>query len=85
MPRLLLVLILSFASAAQAAQSIAPGVYRALQEAQNAQQRGDYGAARKTLQGAGAKPGSIEQALVWRPDSRNPCLARFLELAAPPA
>lgn len=66
MPRLLLVLILTFASAAQAAQSIAPGVYSALQEAQSAQQRGDYGAARKALQGAGAKPGSIEQALVWR-------------------
>lgn len=66
MPRLLLVLLLSFVGAAQAAQSIDPRVLMALQQAQGAQQKGNHAAARKLLEGAEAKPGSLEQALLWR-------------------
>ena len=67
MSRLLLSLMLCLAGAVQAAtQSVEPGVFRALNAAQQAQQQGDYAAARRALEGAKARPGSLEQALLWR-------------------
>lgn len=67
MHRLLLLLLLCASASAHAAgQSVEPGVFRALNEAQSAQQRGDYAAARRALEAAEAKPGSLEQALLWR-------------------
>ncbi len=66
MPRLLLLISLLFAVSAQAAQSIDPGVFKALERAQSAQERGDFGAARRALEQAEAKPGSAEEALLWR-------------------
>lgn len=67
MQRLLLLLMLCTAGAVQAAgQSVEPGVFRALNSAQSAQQQGDYAAARRALDAAKAKPGSLEQALLWR-------------------
>ncbi|WPC04590.1 tetratricopeptide repeat protein [Pseudomonas benzenivorans] len=67
MSRLLLSLLLCAAGAVQAAtQSIEPGVFRALNQAQTAQQQGDYATARRALDGAKARPGSLEQALLWR-------------------
>ncbi|MBS7690876.1 tetratricopeptide repeat protein [Pseudomonas lalucatii] len=67
MSRLLLSLLLCAVGIAQAAtQSVEPGVFRALNAAQLAQQQGDYAAARRALDGAKARPGSLEQALLWR-------------------
>ncbi|HAW39570.1 MAG TPA: hypothetical protein DCX83_09660, partial [Pseudomonas sp.] len=66
MLRLLLVLTLSLAASVQAAQAIDPAVFMALERAQTAQSKGDYAAARKALDGASAKPGSNEEALLWR-------------------
>ncbi len=67
MHRLLLLLILCTAGTAQAAgQSVEPSVFRALNTAQSAQQQGDYAAARRALDAAQTKPGSLEQALLWR-------------------
>ncbi len=66
MPRLLLLISLLFAVSAQAAQSIDPSVFKALERAQSAQEKGDYGAAHRALKQAEAKPGSAEEALVWR-------------------
>ncbi|NQD91611.1 tetratricopeptide repeat protein [Pseudomonas sp. CrR25] len=67
MHRLLLLLILGAAGAVQAAgQAVEPDVFRALSTAQSAQQQGDYAAARRALDAAKAKPGSLEQALLWR-------------------
>jgi tetratricopeptide (TPR) repeat protein len=67
MRRLLLLWILCTAGAVQAAgQSVEPGVFRALNAAQEAQQQGDYAAARRALDAAKAKPDSLEQALLWR-------------------
>ena len=65
MHRLLLLLVLLTGSA-HAAQSIDPAVFRALETARAAQQKGDYSAARRALADAKAKPGSLEEALVWR-------------------
>ena len=64
--RLLLLISLSFAVSAQAAQSIDPSVFKALERAQSAQQKGDYSAAHRALEQAQAKTGSTEQALLWR-------------------
>ncbi|WP_339651439.1 tetratricopeptide repeat protein [Halopseudomonas pelagia] len=63
--RILVVLLMLCAAAVQA-QSINPAAFRALNEAQQAQQRGDYAAAGKRLQQAleQASTGSVEQALV---------------------
>ncbi|HBM06999.1 hypothetical protein CXF92_12505 [Pseudomonas sp. Choline-3u-10] len=66
MPRLLLLISLLFAVSAQAAQSIDPSVFKALERAQSAQEKGDYGAAHRALKQAEAKPGSAEEALLWR-------------------
>ena len=66
MPRLLLLISLLFAVSGHAAQSIDPSVFRALERAQSAQAKGDYGAARQALKQAEAKPGSAEEALLWR-------------------
>ena len=67
MYRVLLLLMLCSAGMAQAAgQSVEPGVFRALDTAQKAQQAGDYAAARRALDGASGKPGSLEEALLWR-------------------
>lgn len=66
MPRLLLLISLLFAVSAQAAQSIDPSVFKALERAQSAQEKGEYGAAHRALKQAEAKPGSAEEALVWR-------------------
>lgn len=67
MQRLLLLWILCTAAAVQAAgQSVEPDVFRALNAAQEAQQQGDYAAARRALDAAKAKPDSLEQALLWR-------------------
>ena len=48
------------------AQSIAPDVFQALQAAQKAQQTGNYRQAEHVLNSLKAKPGSLEQALLWR-------------------
>ncbi len=66
MPRLLLLISLLFAVSVQAAQSIDPSIFKALERAQSAQEKGDYAAARRALEQAEAKPGSAEQALLWR-------------------
>ncbi len=66
MPRLLLLISLLFAVSAQAAQSIDPSVFKALERAQSAQEKRDYGAAHRALKQAEAKPGSAEEALLWR-------------------
>ncbi|BAP81265.1 hypothetical protein MT1_4091 [Pseudomonas sp. MT-1] len=66
MPRLLLLISLLFAVSAQAAQSVDPSVFKALKRAQSAQEKGDYGAAHRALKQAEAKPGSAEEALLWR-------------------
>lgn len=66
MPRLLLLISLFIAVSAQAAQSIDPAVFKALQQAQSAQEKGDYGAARKALTQVDPKSDSLEQALLWR-------------------
>ncbi|WP_417779701.1 tetratricopeptide repeat protein [Stutzerimonas xanthomarina] len=66
MPRLLLMISLLFAVSAHAAQSIDPSVFKALERAQSAQEKGDYGAAHRALKQAEAKPGSAEEALLWR-------------------
>lgn len=66
MPRFLLMLSLLFAASTHAAQSIDPAVYRALERAQSAQEKGDYSAAKSALKQADAKPGSAEEALLWR-------------------
>ncbi|HBX55151.1 tetratricopeptide repeat protein [Pseudomonas sp. UBA2684] len=67
MQRLLLIWILCTAGAVQAAgQTVEPGVFRALNSAQSAQQQGDYAAARRALDAATASPGSLEETLLWR-------------------
>jgi hypothetical protein len=67
MYRLVLLIALCGAGAAQAAeQRVDPGVFRALNTAQTAQQKGDYTAARRALAGVTGKPGSLEEALLWR-------------------
>ncbi|WP_019339946.1 hypothetical protein [Stutzerimonas stutzeri] len=66
MPRLLLLISLLFAVSAHAAQSIDPSVFKALERAQSAQSQGDYSAAHRALKQAKAKPGSAEEALLWR-------------------
>lgn len=66
MPRLLLLISLLFAVSAQAAQSIDPAVFKALERARSAQEKGDYGAAHRALKQAEPKAGSLEEALLWR-------------------
>ncbi|HEX5844306.1 MAG TPA: hypothetical protein VFY62_17660 [Pseudomonas sp.] len=67
MYRLVLLLVLCGAAAVQAAeQRVEPGVFRALNAAHSAQQQGDYGAARRALDGVAGRPGSLEEALLWR-------------------
>ncbi|CDZ95696.1 hypothetical protein [Pseudomonas saudiphocaensis] len=66
MPRFLLLISLLFVASAQAAQSIDPLVFRALERAQTAQEKGDYSSARQALAQAKAKPDSLEQTLLWR-------------------
>lgn len=65
MRRLFLLLLLLSASV-QAAQSVDPAVFQALQAAQAAQQKGDHAAARSALKGVKAAAGSLEEALLWR-------------------
>jgi hypothetical protein len=67
MYRLLLLVVLCAAGTVQAAgQRVDPGVFAALNAAQEAQQQGDYAAAKRALDAAKAKPDSLEQALLWR-------------------
>lgn len=68
MRRLLLVLFFSSLplAAVHAAQAIDPRVFMALQKAQQAQQKGDYQAARQALAAVQAKPDSLEQVMLWR-------------------
>lgn len=66
MPRLLLLISLFLAVSAHAAQSIDPGVFKALERARSAQEKGDFVAAQRALKQAEAKPGSAEEALLWR-------------------
>lgn len=66
MPRFLVLLILWLATSAYAAQAIDPAVFTALERAQAAQQKGDYATARKALADLKAKPGSVEEAYLWR-------------------
>lgn len=66
MPRLLLLISLFFAVSAHAAQSIEPAIFKALERARIAQEKGDYSTARAALTEAQAKVGSLEQALLWR-------------------
>ena len=63
---LLLLAFLSFMASAQAAQSIDPAVFKALERARSAQDKGDYSVARQALTQAEAKAGSPEEALLWR-------------------
>ncbi len=69
MPRSLLLISLLFAVSVQAAQSVDPSVFKALERAQSAQEKGDYAAAHRALRQAEAKPGSAEQALLWRSEA----------------
>lgn len=69
MPRSLLLISLLFAVSVHAAQSIDPSIFKALERAQSAQEKGDYAAARNALKQAEAKPGSAEQALLWRSEA----------------
>ncbi|WP_043237707.1 tetratricopeptide repeat protein [Stutzerimonas azotifigens] len=64
--RYLLLLLLITLTPVQAAQSIDAAVLRALETARHAQEAGRYEAAREALEGAEARPGSFEQALLWR-------------------
>ena len=66
MPRLLLLISLLFVVSAHAAQSVDPAVFKALERARSAQEKGDYGAAHRALKQAEAKSGSAEEALLWR-------------------
>jgi len=66
MSRLLLLISLLFAASTHAAQSIDPVVFKALERAQSAQQKGDYNSARNALTQVEAKSGSAEEALLWR-------------------
>lgn len=63
---LLLVILGAAAMPGLAQQTIDPGVFRALNAAQTAQQQGDHAAARRALEGAKAEAGSLEEALLWR-------------------
>ncbi|MGQ7956171.1 tetratricopeptide repeat protein [Pseudomonas sp. SP16.1] len=63
---LLLVMLSAAAVPGMAQQTIDPAVFRALNAAQAAQQKGDHGAARKALEAAEANSGSLEEALIWR-------------------
>lgn len=56
----------SLSAPVMAAQSIAPDVFRALQTSQAAQQSGKFAEAEQVLRSVQTKPGSLEQALVWR-------------------
>lgn len=56
----------SLSAPVMAAQSIAPDVFRALQTSQAAQQSGKFAEAEQALRSVQTKPGSLEQALVWR-------------------
>lgn len=64
--RCLFLLVLLLTASAQAAQSIDPAVLQVLQAARAAQQKGDYTAARRALEGVRAAAGSLEEALLWR-------------------
>jgi hypothetical protein len=64
--RYLALLLILCTGATHAALSVEPGVFRALEAARTAQQQGDYAAAKRALDGAKAKPGSLEEALLWR-------------------
>ena len=67
MPRLLLVWLLCVSAQLHAAdQVVEPAVFRALNTAQAAQQKGDYAAARRALEDVKPRDGSLEQVLVWR-------------------
>ncbi|WP_439859891.1 hypothetical protein [Pseudomonas sp. MBLB4136] len=67
MRHLLLIGLLCVAGAVQAAaQRVEPAVLQALNAAQSAQQQGDHAAARRALDGVEARPGSLEEALLWR-------------------
>ncbi len=68
MRRLLLLMSLCILPLAplRAEQVIEPRVFMALQQAQKAQQAGDYAAAQRALSSVQVQPGSLEQALLWR-------------------
>lgn len=66
MLRSLLLLVLCVCASAQAATTVDPAVFNALERAQTAQQKGDYAAARKALSELKAKSGSVEEAFIWR-------------------
>lgn len=63
---LLLVMLSAAALPGMAQQTVDPAVFKALNAAQTAQQKGDYAAAQRALDGVQAKSGSLEEALVWR-------------------
>ena len=63
---ILLVLLCGVSGVQAAGQTVEPGVLRALNAAQSAQQQGDYAAARRALAALKPRQGSLEQALVWR-------------------
>jgi len=69
MLRSLLLISLLFAVSVQAAQSVDPSVFKALERAQSAQEKADYAAAHRALRQAEAKPGTAEQALLWRSEA----------------
>ncbi|GIZ11688.1 hypothetical protein [Pseudomonas sp. NCCP-436] len=67
MYRWLLLVMLSVAAApGMAQQTVDPTVFRGLNAAQAAQQKGDHAAARQALDALNPIPGSFEEALVWR-------------------
>ncbi len=66
MLRVLLLLVLCACTSAQAATTVDPAVFNALERAQAAQQKGNYVTARKALSELKAQPGSTEEAFIWR-------------------
>lgn len=87
MQRLCLILLLSLAVPAWA-QSLAPEVFAALEQARLAQQQGDLQTARRALATVQVREGSLEAALLWRSrgylawaEGRHPAAIEALEKA----
>lgn len=66
MRALLLIAMLLVSTAQALAQTIDPGVFRTLNQAQQAQDKGDHARAQQLLDGVEVRPGSFDEALLWR-------------------
>ncbi|WP_421683566.1 tetratricopeptide repeat protein [Stutzerimonas urumqiensis] len=64
--RYLMLSLLLLIAPAYAAQTIDPSVFKALEQARTAQDKGNYAQARQALQSVEPKAGTLEQALIWR-------------------